>query len=381
MDTLIKVQPLPHKKRQNAFLLLVLVFLVSLPFLYMYATGYRFDVEKPTALVSTGGLYIGVDRTGAEIFIDNELMRETRTFRRAFYAQGLDAGTHRVHVQKEGYHTWVKELPVSKHLVTVAEAFSMPIVPQVRVISEWNTATGSAVVRNILSHASSTNEVVATTTLKHTSFVANEEFKLRVASFATTTATTTQKVGLSQSLRGVVGNATTTVETATSTVISGGVKLHAKGDDVYASWVGSFEQMPYYYCAEEFPRYDDTATSAEQVVDDIDDIETVLTEESFIDSNAVMHPIQNIPNDIECDPTIRIDRKWQSVRDFDFFPGSTDLVVMVLEDGAYVVEVDDRAWQNVQPLFKGSNEQMIIENGSIYLYDGVLIYQVVLTVE
>ncbi len=377
MDTHIKVEPLPHRKRQNAFIFLVLIFLVSLPFLYMYATGYRFDVEKPNALVSTGGLYIGVDRTGAEIFIDDELMRETRTFRKAFYAQGLDAGTHRVHVQKEGYHTWVKELSVSKHRVTVAEAFSMPVVPQVRVISEWQTATGSAVIQAPLLGASSTNQVVATSTTKHSAFILNDEFKLRAASFATTSTSTLQKSKAVQVISNMVSSTTVPVNTATTTIVSGGVKLFESEGDVFATWVGSFEQMPYYFCAEEFPRY--TGTSSLVVEEDL--LEEDLDVENFVEDNAVMHPIQNVSKDIPCDPTIRIDRKGKEVRDFDFFPGSTDLVLMVLEDGVYVVEVDDRAWQNVQPLFMGNNIQMMIENGSIYVYDGVLIYQIMLTLE
>ena len=67
--------------------------------------------------------------------------------------------------------------------------------------------------------------------------------------------------------------------------------------------------------------------------------------------------------------------------DFDFFPGSTDFVVVALKDGIYVVEVDDRSWQNVQPLVMGTNLAFHIENGSIYVYDGALIYQVLLQTE
>ncbi len=54
---------------------------------------------------------------------------------------------------------------------------------------------------------------------------------------------------------------------------------------------------------------------------------------------------------------------------------------MVLEDGIYVVEIDDRSWQNVQPLMLGNNLSMYIENGNIFVYDGVLIYQIIFDTE
>jgi hypothetical protein len=373
MDTRINVQPLPHRKRQHAFLFLIGVFLISLPFLYMYATGYRFDIEKPTTLVSTGGLYIAVESGDAQIYIDDELMRETRAFRKAFYAQGLDAGTHRVYVQKDGYHTWVKELPVTKHRVTEAEAFNFPLVPQVRVLSPWQTATGTTVVAIPLQSASSTNELIATTTKKTSTFVRNEEYYVRLQSFSTTSTSTSVSGSVTHQIKDIIArSATTTEDIATSTVISSGVALHRSGDEVYATWVGSFEQMPYYYCAEEFPRYDGSTTT------EIDaSIPFFTEEEPTLETESVMHPVQTIPADGACDPTIRIDRKNQNVHGFDFYPGNTDLAVVILDDGLYAIEIDDRAWQNAQLLFKGSNLRMHIENGSIYLYDGVLIYQVV----
>lgn len=379
----IDVQPLPYKKRQRTFLFLVLVFVVSLPFLYLYATGYRFDFKKPTNLVSTGGIYVAVEGAGAEIFIDGELVRETRTFRKAFYAQNLDVGTHRLHVQKDGHHTWVKELPVSKRLVTEAEAFNLPIIPQVRVVSPWQTATGTTVVREIPTNASSTNILYATTTTATSTFIQNTEYVSLLAHFGTTTD---GEEGMVKETRAInfkeLLDATTTPDSdeslATSTVVQGGVRLGFAGDDLYATWVGSFEQMPYYYCAPDFPPYSVTSTTASEVLPDVlDELDLVEAEsEKF-----VMHPVQTVPKDSACDPSIRIDRKWQNVQDFDFFPGSTDLVVVALQDGIYVVEIDDRSWQNVQPLMLGSNLRFYIESSNIYVYDGNLIYQILLQTE
>lgn len=384
MEDHIHVKPLPYKTRQRTFGLLFLVFAASLPFLYLYATGYRFDFEKPTNLVSTGGIYVAAERAGANIYIDNKLVRETRTFRKAFYAQSLDAGTHRVNVQKDGYHTWVKELPVSKHLVTEAEAFNLPLVPNVRVISRYVSATGTMIVSAPLMHASSTNEVLATTTARVIkgvpTFALNDEFKSLATNFGTTSTSTkdeTPAQHIADLLQKTATTSSVEADVATSTIFSNGVKLYESSNEVFATWVGSFEEMPYYYCAPDFEPYSTSTPTTTQTIELQRDETDVVPEEGL----ATMHPVQTLPKDLVCDPTIRIDRKWQEVTDFDFYPGTTDFVIVVLQDGVYVVEVDDRSWQNVQPLFMGNNLKLYIENGNIYVYDGELIYQVDIATE
>lgn len=380
----IQVKPLPYKTRQRTFGLLVLLFVVLLPFLYLYATGYRYDIGEPTNLVSTGGIFVAVDRTGAEIYIDGQLVRETRAFRKAFYAQSLDVGTHRVHVQKEGFNTWVKELPVSEHLVTEAEAFNLPLVPQVRVISKFMTSTGTMISSAPIVNASTTNLVIATTTRATTTLVLNEEYKTLMQHFGTTSIDKqkdTAALHLKDLLRGQASTTATSTE-ATSTVTSSGVKLYQQGDDIYATWIGSQEQMPYYYCSPDFPAYStSTATTTKEVLRLHKNAALVKESADSLEGEILMHPIQTIPKDVVCDPTIRMDRKGEKVGKFDFLPNSTDFVVLQEEDGIYVIEIDDRAWQNVQPLMKGNNLRMHIENGNIFVYDGSLIYQVLLTSE
>ncbi len=375
MDAQIQVQPLPRKTRQLTLGFLVVVFMIAIPFLYMYATGYRLDFKKPTNLVSTGGISITVEQADSEIYIDDELVRTARIFSKAFYAQGLDIGTHRIYVKKDGYHTWVKELPVSKRLVTEAEAFNVPLVPQVRVISEWQSATGSAVLPALITHASTTNNVIATTTTATTTFSLNTEFESLRIKFASTTEEKTES--RAQQLRDLLRKKATTteeMEEATTTITSGGVRLARSGKDLFAAWVGPFEEMPYYFCAPDFPRY---STTTEIVMEMIPE----EVEDGAPEMEMLIHPIQTIPVNTECEPSIRIDRKLQEIHDFDFLPGTTDFVILVLGDGIYVVEVDDRSWQNTQPLMLGTNLRLHIENGGIFVYDGKLIYEILLTSE
>ncbi len=386
MDRVPTVQPLPLKNRQRFFWVLLFIFACSLPFLYLSATGYRFELGKETNIVSTGGMYIASDRTGAEIYIDGELVRETRPFRRAFYAQNIEPGTHRVHVQKEDHHTWVKELPVSPRLVTEAQAFNLPLVPQLRVIAEWQTATGSQVVRTPMIIASTTNEIVATTTPLTKKFAKNTEYALLRALFVPATTTATSTGGLPTAGKDLIERASSTDEEvataqATSTKESGGVRLLADGDEVYARWVGSREQMPYYYCAATFAPY---GTSSETFSEPafIPPATAMLPAASQEEGDMVIveytHPLQtqSVPADAVCDPLIKMDRRWQQVTSFDFMPGSTDFVVLALADGVYAVEIDNRSWQNMQPLLLGTGLDFRIQNGLIFVYDGTLVYQI-----
>jgi hypothetical protein len=373
------VRPLSYKKRHRTFLFLLALFIVSLPFLFLYATGYRFDLSDSNALVGTGGIYVAAERTGAQIFIDNELVRETRVFRTAFYAQNLEPRTHRVHVQKEGHHTWVKELPVTSHRVTEAQAFNLPIVPQIRVVSQFVSATGTAIVRTPLPYASTTNTTLATTTKATSTFAVNPEYQSLISFFKSTTTVADTRPFIKKVQEEIVGTTTEPLDVATSTRTSGDVRLSYDSEgNVYAEWVGSFEQMPYYYCAKPFPRYststdDLTNTTAAPLLNLEGAVLSGLEEED----PEFIHPVEVPEEDALCDRRIRLTGNGP-VLGFEFFPGSTDLVILELETGIYLSEIDARAWQNLQPMLEGKDLHVHVENGSIYVYDGTLIYQVIL---
>jgi hypothetical protein len=361
-----QVKPLSYRHRYWFFYLLMGVFASSLPFLYLYATGYRFEWGGGS-LVSTGGLYIAAERTGAEIYIDDELVRETRVFRRAFYAQGLNAGTHLVSVQKTGHHTWVKELPVYAHLVTEAQAFNFPNVPKVRVITRWQTPAGVAVLTassSVLSNASSTNQVLFEPRASAADMEENKEFQDLMVVFQQNQAGSA-KAAASKNI------ASTTTTIATTTKESRGVRLYEDEEGrIFATYVGSRDSMPYYYCAEAFPGYSG-ATSTVSIADNRASVALSLDDQEFPELQ-----VQTLNDETACDPTIEMDKGGEEVEYFDFFPGSDDLVILGSKHGIYVTEIDDRSWQNRQPLVLGKNMSALVVNGAVYAYDGEVFYQV-----
>lgn len=368
-----QVKPLSYRHRNLFFSLLTTVFFLSLPFLFLYATGYRFSFNE-TGFVSTGGLYIAVERTGAEIYINDELVRETRAFRRAFYSQGLEEKTHRVHVQKEGHHTWVKELPVYPHLVTEAQAFNLPLIPQVRVISPWQTANGVNVLTStstVLQNSKPINQFLFEPRAATSTLVANSEFISLLGLFETPTTSTSSNRS-SVTINDFIQ--TTSSTDATTTKEWRGVRIYEnENGEIYATFVGSRSQMPYYYCADPFPPYVPSVSSSTRgITASVASADKAMAAE--FDEDLALE-VQTVSTETECDPTIKLDTKGESVSYFDFFPNSTDLILLAQDSGVYVVEIDDRAWQNRQPLLSGANLKAILQNGNIYVYDGDYIYQ------
>lgn len=366
-----QVQPLSYKHRNVFFYLLMGIFLASLPFLFLYASGYRF-YPQDGSLVSTGGLYIAAERTGAEIYINDELVRETRVFRRAFYAQGLEARTHKVHVQKAGHHTWVKELPVYPHLVTEAQAFNLPLTPSVRIITPYVTAAGVAVLTSsssVLSNAEVTNQLLIEPRAQTSTLTLNPEHVDLIRYFSTSTK------AAEATRPGYIGNLVPEVPddestTATTTKISNGVILTEDEGEVFARYIGPSNSMPYYYCADAFLPYEKTAaTSTRSSL-------AAVAEAREVFENDLMLEVQSVKDETACDPVIKINTAGEEVSYFDFFPGSTDLVILGLTSGVYVIEIDDRSWQNRQPLIQGKGLEVRVINGTINVTDGKAVYQI-----
>ena len=319
-------------------------------------------------------MYVSAERTGAQIYIDDQLVRETRIFRRAFYAQGLEATTHKVHVEKEGHHTWVKELPVYPHLVTEAQAFNLPLVPQVRVITPWQTASGVSVLTatsTVLFTASTTNQYLFEPRASTSTLSVSSEFQSVIQYFQTPTSTPIT------TLVPHTTSGTTEEDTSITTREWRGVRLFESDGEIYVNYTGPRNQMPYYYCAEPFAPYQ-PATSTLDAVSTTNVLGTVANANDDLLEDNLLLQVKTLDPDSECEPLIKMDRGGESVKYFDFFPNSTDLIILAQESGVYVVEADDRAWQNRQPLLIGTDLEVRVVSGSVYVYDGRVIYQVVI---
>ena len=377
------VKPLPRLQRTLIFAVLLLAFLLSLPVFIFYATGYRYDFfgESPS-ITATGGLYISSEAEDAAIYVDETEVDNARVFRKAAYIQGLEPGLHRVHVQGEGLHTWVKKLRVYPQIVTEAEAFNLPVIPQVRLVTKYTTQDNSPVmvVKNSsvvpYTKASTTLTIATTTRVNSSTHKLNPELVLMSELFADKASTTLRRKALDEQIESEkiqFGFATTTLskaeiekgKLATTTIIQDDLMLYKYKEDVFVQTLGTDNQIPHYFCSKPI-----VATSTNVTGQNVE-----ITEEEVL-RNILSASSEMSLDSAGCRKKIRIDRKWQNVHDFTFFPDNTNLVLMHLDDGVYVVEVDDRSWQNVQLLYPGNDLMMLTHSGGVYIKDGDLVVEV-----
>ena len=192
--------------------------------------------------------------------------------------------------------------------------------------------------------------------------MSNEEFATRHALFHATTTNSNPTI-----IDTLTFTQPPKPELATTTVALGNVQLIKEEETLYAVWTGEQGEMPYYYCAQAFPAYTGTSTAA-----------TPAWPTQVAQTPKLLHPVQTVSEDASCQPRIALDTKGETPSYFNFFNDDTDFVLLGLSSGIYVVEVDNRSWQNMQPLLQGEELMVRTANGSVYAFDGELIYQIVL---
>ncbi len=367
-----QLKPLSIGNRRFVFISMLLMFVVLVPLLVLYATGYRFNLLNISDTFRVvGGLYISTDVTDANIVLNDEPVDDVRIFQRAAYIQNVPAGVHEVYVEAPGVTTWVKDLPVFAHLVTEARSFNLPLVPQVRVITPWLHATSGASVlfesatSTPFTFASTSNTFFVATSTATSSYQVNAEHSFVTSLFGT--STTKSRVQLiEEQFSFNQSSSTDATSTATTTKLVDNTQLFESGGEVYARWLGEARSIPYYYCV----NYQGATSTATLYGDHVYKqlaAELASSTVSLLDLDR---------NEMLCRRTIRIDRSFQTVHWFDFVPGNRDLVLMLLDRGLYIVEIDDRAWQNVQLLYPGDDLTVEVNSGRIYVRDGEYVLQV-----
>lgn len=102
--------------KRALFVLATLAFLVLGPGVVLYAWGYRYNFDEQRVDV-TGILYIKSFPRRANVLLDGQLKSEATPAQ----ITGLQPGSYRVTVEREGMWPWAKDLPVVAQRVTFAE--------------------------------------------------------------------------------------------------------------------------------------------------------------------------------------------------------------------------------------------------------------------
>lgn len=374
-----EIKILPYKHRQQFFWVLLILFIVALPTMIFYTTGHRLNLgDKDNRIVTTGGIYVTTDNLEVDVYLDNDQVKRPRLFRSAYYIQNIEAGEHRVVVQKDGLHTWVKELPVDPYIVIEAAAFNMPITPIIRPVTEYTNGFLPVLFNQdeaveIFEGATTSVPYILASTSATSSYFINPEYDFVARLFSTTSTTSVSVFDRFIAEVEKFGFATATVSGTEATsslhVEKGNIRLVQHGSDIYARWVGVENSVPYYFCVNDIDVEIMSTRYGQHVAEQVVAQRTSTTTPLISDGERV------------CRQEIKIDRKRQDVFLFDFVPGSNDLVLLQLEDGLYVTEIDDRAWQNTQLLYPGNNHQVVVYNDTIYIKKGDQYFEILTEIE
>jgi len=93
-----------------------------------FAQGYRLDLTDKR-LKPTGLLVATSTPKGAQVLVDGKLKTATDN------TLALEPGEYQVEIRKSGYTSWQKKLLVEKELVTSAEAYLFPLVPDLKPLT------------------------------------------------------------------------------------------------------------------------------------------------------------------------------------------------------------------------------------------------------
>lgn len=203
------MKPLSIKKRRLYLLFFALIFCVAIPLLILYSTGYR--LTSALNLIRTGGLYISVPYSGANVFISPATSKQTGLFQKNVFVQNLRQGTYEVRVEKEGYQSWKKQLRVFPQTVTEAYSFLLPLEVETKEIPRFPSSL-------------STSTKIVQSKLKE-----NKEYQDIKTLFS---ATSTSRIATS------------------SDVLKVKRKLSIKNNNgvLAVSWLGDRESTPHYFC-------------------------------------------------------------------------------------------------------------------------------------
>lgn len=124
------------RKRRIILVVCILAFLLLIPLILLYTTGFRWDLEL--GLYKTGGLYISSPLTDSKIFINSNLEKETNILQSGVFLQSLKPKEYSILVAKEGYWPWQKNLIVKEQLVTEARAMLISKEPKGTIVLREN---------------------------------------------------------------------------------------------------------------------------------------------------------------------------------------------------------------------------------------------------
>lgn len=118
--------------------LLAGMFILTVPLVILYSTGYRLGAKN---LTQTGGIYVHSYAVDGQILLDGEPVQQAMLFEKNNLLQGIAPGIHTIEIRHPDHIIWKKKLPVYSQTVTTVSPFLVPIQLRLKPITQKENPT------------------------------------------------------------------------------------------------------------------------------------------------------------------------------------------------------------------------------------------------
>jgi hypothetical protein len=337
------------RSRRILSLLAAATFLIVVPPLLLYTTGYR--ISRDFSITKTGGIYISSPKSGSEIFLNNKLKKKTNILQSGIFIQNLKPKTYSVLVGKEGYWPWHKNLEVREQFVTEAAAFLVKRNPK-----------GNAILKGafINMHASLYNKVLmfeektsSLSSLKKISFYLPEKDE-----FLTKDSLKTRNaLSFYGSISGIKWE-------------KNGVVFKTEKGAVRAKFNFDDRTVDAFYAAPDSAKFklEDSYAKTKKHVKIWHDSDNIIWVD-WLDKTYT--PPYYLCGFGDCVFPKQVFNSRFPIKNIDFFPHRRDVIIAAIGNGVYAMELDDRGGRMLQPIYKGKNPNFGVfqDKEKIYILD------------
>ncbi|OGZ42147.1 MAG: hypothetical protein A3C80_01895 [Candidatus Ryanbacteria bacterium RIFCSPHIGHO2_02_FULL_45_43] len=135
--------------RRTLFLISSILFFIAAMIIVLFSLGYR--LSKDGGIVKTGGLFIAsVPSTEVQIFVNNKFVKKTALISRSIFMQSLTPATYNIRIEREGFHTWEKNIVVEPERVSEVRALMVKDPVDGKILSRGNFISIEAESEKIL---------------------------------------------------------------------------------------------------------------------------------------------------------------------------------------------------------------------------------------
>ncbi|HMO78928.1 MAG TPA: hypothetical protein PJ997_01880 [Candidatus Paceibacterota bacterium] len=322
------MKPLPHKTRKKLFWGLFIVFLIITPFILAKSFGYKLDkIDDIFKITQTGGIFIQSNINNARIYLNDKYYESNGLLIRNTLIQKLIPDEeYKIVIQKDGLHDWRKVLKVYPSVVTEARVLMLPINIPKREITDLQYLINIGFIEDVsLATTTDSLEKINSETAKlqqnKKTILDKKEEGLDIS--ATSTEKTEKQIPEFFTRLGV-----SDPDSLKNLLYAGDQVAWIENGNVVVSLMDTRKTPPFYYCLEW--------------------------------------------ND--CRNQIIVD--WSDeILAFDFLSGRDDVLIVLVKEGLYAVEIDDRSERNIQPIYLGENIKFIKDRGQIIVSDAGKYYR------